>query len=240
MEALSKRLQGPIVDALTDSLHNAPVAEVLRAAALKLEGVEDAASRTPFSSRKELDEHRVQHCDALEEALVRAITEVLMQGPQPGVDPVQSVTALLRKDARPALGHKVSSMDLYHITGEEYDELKADWATLDASHSGTLSLEDIKQLLGPGASEVDVEAMMARFDPDGDGSVTFDEYVRALCLNEPASPSRQSTEGGEEIRGAARSRWVRAITEVLMQARQPGSQTQRPHPQDGPDETRRG
>ena len=54
------------------------------------------------------------------------------------------------------------------------------------SPAGSLSIQDIKKLLGSQASEAEVDAMMGRFDPDGDGSVTFDEYLQALCSNVPS------------------------------------------------------
>jgi len=162
----------------------------MRATALQLLGAEGTAaasySRPPFSSTQEVDQHRALHGPALEDALVRSLTEVLMQEREPGAVPLHAVAQLMLEDARPALGHKIKAMDLYSITEAEYLEFKADWETLDTNQSGTLSLEEVKKLLG---SQADLDAMMERFDVGVSGSVTFDEYLRAMCLNQPSPGS---------------------------------------------------
>ena len=139
MSAMAKQLEGPLVAAMTDGLHNAPTAFVLRETAQRL-GAEVPAfsSLVPFSSVQEVEEHRRQHGPELEEALTKALTQVLLQEREPCADPLHAVAQLLLEQARPKLGHKLQSMDRYNISDEEYREFLADWETLDTNHTGSL------------------------------------------------------------------------------------------------------
>ena len=57
---------------------------------------------------------------------------------------------------------------------------------MDADKSGAVDLDEVKASLakergGKAPSEDDVKGMMTMLDGDGDGKVTFHEYVAALA-----------------------------------------------------------
>mmetsp|Transcript_75455 Transcript_75455/g.125809 ORF Transcript_75455/g.125809 Transcript_75455/m.125809 type:complete len:308 (-) Transcript_75455:216-1139(-) len=82
--------------------------------------------------------------------------------------------------------HKQQSMKTFDIEYDEYDELRKDFDAVDANGSGTLDVDEVRKLLsqernGTAPTETELAAMMSSLDLDGDGQVTFDEYIKALC-----------------------------------------------------------
>ena len=72
------------------------------------------------------------------------------------------------------------------LAPEEYDEMRADFDAMDADRSGVVDKSEIAESLkkergGQAPSAEDVAGMLAMLDMDGDGKVTFIEYVTALA-----------------------------------------------------------
>jgi Ca2+-binding EF-hand superfamily protein len=72
------------------------------------------------------------------------------------------------------------------LQDDEINELKADFDEMDTDKSGSVDVSEAKASLtkernGKAPTEQEVQAMMAQFDQNGDGKVTFAEYAAVLC-----------------------------------------------------------
>jgi|TARA_B110000196_G_C20460132_1_gene348918 Ca2+-binding EF-hand superfamily protein len=72
------------------------------------------------------------------------------------------------------------------LQDDEINELKADFDEMDTDKSGSVDVSEAKASLtkernGKAPTEEEVQAMMAQFDQNGDGKVTFAEYAAVLC-----------------------------------------------------------
>ena len=72
------------------------------------------------------------------------------------------------------------------LQDDEINELKADFDEMDTDKSGSVDVSEAKASLtkarnGKVRTEEEVQAMMAQFDQNGDGKVTFAEYAAVLC-----------------------------------------------------------
>jgi len=73
------------------------------------------------------------------------------------------------------------------ISKETYmreDKLKTAWDRLDEDGNGYLEHDDFKKLCGGMFSEKDLEAMILEVDPDGDGKITWDEFLQIMQQDE--------------------------------------------------------
>ena len=67
------------------------------------------------------------------------------------------------------------------VTGE--DDLRSAFADLDRNHDGQLSVAELKRALralGDHHSDKDIDALVHKADQDGDGQVSFEEFVRLM------------------------------------------------------------
>jgi len=73
------------------------------------------------------------------------------------------------------------------LMSEEFDEMAADFDEMDADGSGYLEMEEIVKIVmkQTGVSEEEAKghatSQLAMMDVDGDGKITFNEYLDALC-----------------------------------------------------------
>ena len=71
--------------------------------------------------------------------------------------------------------------------------LKKQFAIMDADQSGQLSLSEFQTVLDqqrvPGMCASDAERLFNVFDTSGDGQISFDEFMDAICG--PLSPIRR-------------------------------------------------
>lgn len=67
------------------------------------------------------------------------------------------------------------------VTGE--DDLRSAFADLDRNHDGQLSVAELKRALralGDHHSDEDIDALVHKADKDGDGQVSFEEFVTLM------------------------------------------------------------
>jgi Ca2+-binding EF-hand superfamily protein len=69
-----------------------------------------------------------------------------------------------------------------NLPEEDYDEVKADFDSMDDDKSGDLSFDEVKKHVAAdgGIAEHEVEELMKQYDLDGDGKVTFLEYLQVM------------------------------------------------------------
>jgi len=112
----------------------------------------------------------------LKDEVQSKLNQAKLQQPYPK-RPVPSLSASAGKD------EVCSTLGL---APEEYDEMRADFDAMDADRSGVVDKSEIVESLkkergGQAPSAEDVDGMLAMLDMDGDGKVTFVEYVTALA-----------------------------------------------------------
>ena len=94
-----------------------------------------------------------------------------------------------RKDSSKVLDANSSVQEIAAQLGlqdDEIAELKADFDEMDTDGSGTVDVAEVRGSLakernGKAPTEEEVLAMIAQFDQNGDGKVTFAEYAAVLC-----------------------------------------------------------
>jgi Ca2+-binding EF-hand superfamily protein len=62
--------------------------------------------------------------------------------------------------------------------------LKTAWDRLDADGNGYLEHDDFKKLCAGMFSEKDLEAMILEVDPNGDGKITWEEFLEIMQQDE--------------------------------------------------------
>ena len=69
-----------------------------------------------------------------------------------------------------------------NLPEEDYDEVKADFDSMDDDKSGDLSFDEVKKHVAAdgGIAEHEVKDLMKQYDLDGDGKVTFLEYLQVM------------------------------------------------------------
>ena len=75
------------------------------------------------------------------------------------------------------------------MSDQQFEEVKADFNEIDLERCGQITSNDLKLFWsrkGESKTQAELEIFMAMLDPNGDGQVTFEEFVkhRAAGLDE--------------------------------------------------------
>ena len=67
------------------------------------------------------------------------------------------------------------------MTDMQFEEVKADFNDIDLDRCGQITSNDLKRFWsnkGESKTSAELEIFMAMLDPNGDGQVTFEEFVK--------------------------------------------------------------
>lgn len=109
------------------------------------------------------------------------------------------------KDAKkPAPGKKVEYKKKLAIPEDKLSEYKESFDYFDRDKSGEITIQELRgllQALGQKTTEGRLKEMIDELDQDGDGTITFDEYVTIMEKNEvdDDEPLKEEDDGEEEI-----------------------------------------
>ena len=69
-----------------------------------------------------------------------------------------------------------------NLSEEEFEYVKSDFDDMDKDGSGTLTFDEVSEYLANdgGVSVEEAQTLMKQYDLDGDGVVTFMEYLQCL------------------------------------------------------------